>query len=191
MDITSSFFILLILPCILLFVSIFPGPIGMSLFLLLVSIVSYVFGAKLYIFILLGQIFLTYITAKLLENIKVKRVRQSLVGVYGVLLISILAFYKFVPAMAVMSSNPKFEVFQYIIFPLGLSYYTFKSISAVVDVYRGDVKRVTFLEIALYISYFPEIVSGPITLFKDFSKQVSQRSITSDNVIIGIKIVSS
>lgn len=65
-----------------------------------------------------------------------------------------------------------------ILAPLGLSFITFSAISYLADVYRGDAGAGSFLDCALYLSFFPKVVSGPIVLWKDFQPQIQSRKTT-------------
>jgi D-alanyl-lipoteichoic acid acyltransferase DltB (MBOAT superfamily) len=63
-----------------------------------------------------------------------------------------------------------------IILPVGISFYTFQTISYTVDVYRGDIPAERRLgRFALYVSFFPQLVAGPIVRAKDFLPQLSRR----------------
>ena len=66
-----------------------------------------------------------------------------------------------------------------VILPLGISFYTFQSMSYVIDVYRGDAKVVTnFIDYACYVSMFPQLVAGPIIRFQDVADQLRERTLT-------------
>ncbi|MEN6441516.1 MAG: MBOAT family O-acyltransferase [Syntrophobacter sp.] len=64
-----------------------------------------------------------------------------------------------------------------ILLPIGISFYTFKSLSYVVDVYRGDIEpRRSFLDYALYVSFFAHLAAGPIARAKNFFEQLQART---------------
>lgn len=66
-----------------------------------------------------------------------------------------------------------------IVLPLGISFYTFQSMSYVIDVYRGDAKVVNnFIDYACYVSMFPQLVAGPIIRFQDVADQLHERTLT-------------
>ncbi len=60
-----------------------------------------------------------------------------------------------------------------IIAPIGISFFTFKCISFLVDVYRGTIKEFTFKRVFTYITFFPQIISGPIDRFQNFDNQIT------------------
>lgn len=80
-----------------------------------------------------------------------------------------------------------------IILPVGISFYTFQTLSFSIDVYRGklDPKHTTFLDFALFVSFFPQLVAGPIVRAVDFLPQlVSPRKITQQMVVWGLVLLS-
>lgn len=80
-----------------------------------------------------------------------------------------------------------------IILPVGISFYTFQALSYVIDVHRGKlaVER-DFIKLALYISFFPQLVAGPIVRASDFLPQLNDnsRKLTAQNFAIGIQIIA-
>ena len=74
-----------------------------------------------------------------------------------------------------------------IVLPLGISFYTFESISYIVDVYKKRIEPTKSLrDYALFMTFFPHLVAGPIMRFADFNAQtVSPRTVTSDGVALG------
>lgn len=77
-----------------------------------------------------------------------------------------------------------------IVLPLGISFYTFQQVSFVVDSYRGDIKRYRFLEYALFVSFFPQLVAGPIVLHSEMIPQFAdreKRKINFSNLLSGME----
>ena len=74
-----------------------------------------------------------------------------------------------------------------VVLPLGISFYTFESISYIVDVYKKRIEPTKSLrDYALFMTFFPHLVAGPIMRFADFNAQtVSPRTVTSDGVALG------
>ena len=75
-----------------------------------------------------------------------------------------------------------FEAQSYVA-PLGISFITFSAISYIVDIYRGDAKAGDLIDCALYLSFFPKVVSGPVVLWKDFKTQIFKRCYTLDSCV--------
>ena len=70
--------------------------------------------------------------------------------------------------------------------PLGISFITFSAISYLADIYRGDAPSGTFIDCALYLSFFPKVISGPIVLWKEFSAKFDDRIITLERFVSGL-----
>lgn len=76
-----------------------------------------------------------------------------------------------------------------IILPVGISFYTFQSMSYTLDVYRDKIKAANFIDVALYVSFFPQLVAGPIVKAQDFLPQLKEkRRITLKGLEIGLQI---
>ena len=72
--------------------------------------------------------------------------------------------------------------------PIGISFFTFQSISYLVDVYSGRVKyQENPFNLGLYISLFPQLIAGPIVRYKDVNQQITERKINLDKFTKGIK----
>lgn len=81
----------------------------------------------------------------------------------------------------------QYEGFFRIILPLGISFYTFQSMSYVIDVYRGEAKVVrNFIDYACYVSMFPQLVAGPIIRFQEVADQLKNRTHTLEKFTRGI-----
>lgn len=75
--------------------------------------------------------------------------------------------------------------------PLGISFYTFQSMSYTIDVYRGDVRAVgNFVDFACFVSMFPQLVAGPIIRFREVADQLRERTHTLDKFARGIAFLS-
>lgn len=102
-----------------------------------------------------------------------------------------LCFFKytnfFIESFAKIFGND-FTVLNLIV-PIGVSFYTFSAISYLVDIKRGKVEPASFLDVALYLSFFPKLTSGPIQRSKDFLSQIhSDRNIGVKTFSVGIQI---
>ena len=72
--------------------------------------------------------------------------------------------------------------------PVGISFYTFQAISYIIDVYRRDVPpQRNLLHVVLYISFFPQLIAGPIIRYHDVDQQLAHRTITWEGVSVGLK----
>ena len=81
--------------------------------------------------------------------------------------------------------------FLHVVLPVGISFYTFQSMSYTIDVYRGLVKPTkNFLEFAVYVSLFPQLVAGPIVRYKEIHEQIEciGQSVSLPRINLGIQI---
>jgi alginate O-acetyltransferase complex protein AlgI len=107
----------------------------------------------------------------------------------------LIAYFKYADFI-ISSSNAIFGTqydLLYIVLPLGISFFTFQQIAYLVDAYRGEVEKCSFFEYALFVSYFPQLIAGPLVQYKDVAFQFSNRSITrfkAENFIVGVTIFS-
>ena len=75
--------------------------------------------------------------------------------------------------------------------PLGISFYTFQSMSYTIDVYRGDARAVRgFIDFACFVSMFPQLVAGPIIRFQEVADQLRERTHTSTKFARGVAFFS-
>ena len=71
--------------------------------------------------------------------------------------------------------------------PIGISFYTFQALSYVTDVYRGRVAaQKSFFKVLLYISFFPQLIAGPIVIYHDIETMIDERSVTAEKIKNGI-----
>ncbi|MDR1422200.1 MAG: hypothetical protein LBI64_04970, partial [Coriobacteriales bacterium] len=78
--------------------------------------------------------------------------------------------------------------FAAIALPIGISFYTFQALSYVIDVYRGQVQaQRNYLRVLLYISFFPQLIAGPIIKYHDIEQQLVARVVTIDGAATGLR----
>ncbi len=73
--------------------------------------------------------------------------------------------------------------------PLGISFYTFRILSYLIDVYRGDIGKETSLtKLGAYVTMFPQLISGPITYYGEVKEQLDDRRVTAEGIQDGLKV---
>ena len=78
--------------------------------------------------------------------------------------------------LSIINLTNNFSIPDFIL-PVGISFYTFQTLSYSIDVYRGKIKPTNFLDFTLFVSFFPQLVAGPIIRAKDFLPQLVRRTI--------------
>lgn len=188
---SSNFFIFYFLPIFIILYYIIQDRYK-NLFLLLASILFYAWGAQKFVFIILGTTVVNYILVRLMDHSEKKLTRKLLAaGAIG-LNLSLLIYYKYfnflldnINLLSGLFEGPQME-WQKIILPIGISFYTFQSITYVVDVYRQEhapLKKI--VDYMMYILSFPQMLAGPIVRYTSIADQITDRECTSANVLNG------
>ncbi len=147
-----------------------------GIFLISMSLWFYGYFNKTYLFIICGSIIANYLLSVLMNRGGVwskKRVRKSLL-VLGIFAnIAVIFYFKYFNFFIENINDIFSKTFELrnIILPLGISFFTFQQISYLVDSYRGETKYYTFDEYALFVSFFPQLVAGPIVLHNEVIPQ--------------------
>ena len=184
---SSAIFLFSFLPILLLAYFIVPAK-AKNYVLLAFSMVFYAFGGPKYLVVLLFVVLVDYIGARLIEK-KRDSAKKVLTAVIAVNL-AILVFYKytmfFLENLSVLFQTD-LEFFE-VIMPIGISFYTFQSMSYVIDVYRREVAvQKNYLLLLLYVSLFPQLVAGPIVRYQTIEHEIHNRKSSIDDVCYGIE----
>ena len=160
--------------------------------ILLASIFFYAWGAPDFIFIVLGSSVIDYQIVNLLHKSQDERKRKILLFLFVSLNLGLLAYFKyanfFVENLNSLLASVGFNHVSWtsIALPIGISFYTFQSITYAVDVYRKESEPVVKLtDYLVYILSFPQMIAGPIVKYGDIAKQLISRSETNDDRLIG------
>lgn len=152
------------------------SPKGGQLFLLFCSFFFIGYMNIIYLLILIPSILINFLIGHLMNGpFRLDDKKRKLLMISGVVFdILLLAVYKY-SGFFIDNVNNIFKtdlVTIRLILPLGISFYTFKQISYLADYYRDRDLSCTFVEFALYISFYPQFVQGPITLQSEFVPQL-------------------
>ncbi len=194
MSFSSIEFIFMFLPIIIISTYCMPNKLK-NTWLLVLSIVFYSIADFRYLFLIIITVLINYLLGFIIGNTKKIKVKNLmlLVGIFYNL--GILSFYKYINFL-IENINGVFNIFGLvnsievlnIVLPIGISFYLFQCISYLIDVYRGDGKaEKNIINLALYITFFPQIFSGPIMKYKDMSTQLTKRVYSSEIFIEGTK----
>lgn len=156
--------------------------------LIMSSLFFYAFGEPVYVILMTGSILTNYAMARLIAGYQ-KRTRIFLCMAV-VFNLGLLVFFKY--AALIIQTIRGLSVGQSscpeIALPIGISFYTFQALSYCVDVYRdrGLVQKNVW-KLMLYISFFPQLIAGPIVKYHDIEKQLSDRVVTIGDTAVGIR----
>lgn len=148
-----------------------------NLWLFLSSLMFYYIGAKDQFWLLIFIIAIAYISG-LLEavatSLKVKRIILILSVCSMLLTMGYFKYFNFLIFNINVFFNKSIEA-KNIALPIGISFFTFQAISYVVDVYRGEKALKNPIDMGLYISFFPQLIAGPIVRFHDISEYLDKK----------------
>jgi alginate O-acetyltransferase complex protein AlgI len=189
---TSPIFLFLFLPITLLFYYIIPKKYK-NLLLLFVSLGFYTWGEKELVILIILSTLVDYFSALIISI--GKRKLGLFVSIFFNL--SILIYFKYsgfifnnlvniLESFNLSITNA--SQFANVVLPLGISFYTFQTMSYTIDVYRGKVKaNKNFIQFATYVTLFPQLIAGPIVRYKEIEKQLKNRIYTTSLFYKGIE----
>lgn len=158
-------------------------------FLLIMSLLFYAWGEPVYVLLMLLSILLNWLAGLLIG--KVKKGKGALLFTDVLLNLSMLGLFKYYD-FAAGSLNFLFgrEIMavKNIALPIGISFFTFQALSYVIDLYRGKCEvQKNPLNLALYISFFPQLIAGPIVRYSDIDRQILSRRMTTEGFAVGFR----
>ena len=185
---SSLVFISVFLPIVFLLYTVIPGRKFKNALLIIASLVFYAYGEPVYVLVMIGSVLFNYMFGLLVSN---KHKYRKLILILAIVFnLGALAVFKYL-GFFVSSLNefvgltipvPKIEL------PIGISFFTFQALSYVIDVYREDVTPQKNLgKVMLYISFFPQLIAGPIIKYHDIEKQIDNRQQSIDLVANGFR----
>lgn len=185
-------FIFLFLPIVLI-IYYLSSPKYRNLILFLGSLVFYAWGEPIYIGIMLFSTVFDYINGIMIHKYKsenqMKKARLILIGSVVVNL-GILGFFKYTNFFinninSLLGSQLKLLDLS---LPIGISFYTFQTMSYTIDVYLGDTEaQKNIINFGAYVTLFPQLVAGPIVRYRDIADQLDHREHTVDKFSYGIR----
>ncbi|MEI6346591.1 MAG: MBOAT family protein [Bacteroidota bacterium] len=190
---SSITFLLYFLPAFLL-IYYFADKKYKNLVLLFFSIFFYSWGAPKFIFVILGTTFIDFHLVKWMSQTNKQLHRRLILTLSVSINIGLLAYFKYSNFFIenvnnLLSALGSGNIFwTKLVLPIGISFYTFETITYVVDVYRRVHKPLhNFWDYQLYIILFPKLIAGPIIRYHDLADQITDRTAndTTDNRLIG------
>jgi len=149
---------------------------GKNIFLLLCSLLFYAWGEPVYVFVMLASIVCNYAFGMAIGRFRKKR-KPWLIGALAVNL-GILCVFKYTGFIVANVGKflPGLLKIPEIVLPIGISFYTFQGLSYCIDVYRDEkIVQKDPLNLALYISMFPQLIAGPIVRYLDVKEALTKR----------------
>ena len=193
----SYIFLFLFLPLCLLAYFLCNRKVGYRAGLVVLSVMSLVFYAYdhiQYLLILVLSILVNWFISRII--IRLEERPSKIILMIGIVANILPLFYFKYLNFVLFNFNrivaTDFQIEQ-IILPLGISFYTFQQISYLVDTYRGETKKYNFLEYTAFVSFFPQLVAGPIVLHKEIIpqfRQIEKKKFNSDSLANGLYVLA-
>ena len=189
---SSTIFIFAFLPVTIVLYYILPRKFKLrNILLLIVSLVFYAWGEPRFVVIMLATLIIDFFLGRGIgryRDIKPK-VSKRLLVLSIIFNLGVLFIFKYL-TFALTNINHLFNLpfeIPVIGLPIGISFYTFQAISYLVDVYRKKTPaQKSFIDLGLFISFFPQLIAGPIVRYTDIAEQIKERKETFSDFSAGI-----
>lgn len=163
-----------------------------NLSLLILSLIFYSWGEARYFLLMIASIFVDYfISINIEKNNKNKKIKILLLAISIIFNVGILFFFKYINFF-IENINSIFNMSLNnvkITLPLGISFYTFQTMSYTIDVFLGKVKaEKNIINFGAFVCLFPQLIAGPIVKYIDISKELKNRDINLDEIQEGIRL---
>ncbi len=186
---SSLIFLYLFLPVNIILYFISKNNTYRNIVLLCFSLFFYAWGQPFYMILLVFCSFINYVLSILIDKYRGSNKSKLFLILAVIFDLGLLGYYKyynfFVDNINLIFSTD--IAFSQVGLPIGISFFTFKIISYLVDVYRGDVNvQKKFYKLLLYVSLYHQIMSGPIVRYRDIEDELDNSVITAENMSYGI-----
>ena len=183
---SSLTFLCIFLPATIILSYLIKPVRGKNILLVIASLLFYAYGEPVYIILMIASICINYMFGRLLGsgNRKAKLALAVTVNI-GLLFVFKYAAWIINGLSGLLDLGiPAVELS----LPIGISFYTFQALSYVIDVYRGVVEpQKSILNFFLFISFFPQLIAGPIIKYKDIAKELANRQMTTEGMAHGLQ----
>ena len=186
---SSLVFLFAYLPITLLIYYIVPRK-GRNIFLFFINLLFYGWGEPLLVFLMLFNVVVNYIGGWVVEKNRGKGSAKAALIITCIIDIGVLCVFKYT-GMIINTLNmfglniPAVDIS----LPIGISFYTFQTMSYVIDVYRDDAPASrNFFNFGTYVALFPQLIAGPIVRYRDVAEQLIHRRETLAMFTKGVKL---
>lgn len=167
---------------------------GRNLALLAVSLFFYAWGERIYVVIMVASTLIDYTHGMLVERCKARgndRGARWAVASSVFFNLALLGFFKYWDFLAAsfQAVGLNFMPVLNIHLPIGISFYTFQTMSYTIDVYRGDARaQRSLVNFGTFVTLFPQLIAGPIIKYKDLGDQIDSRTCTVEKFASGVQM---
>ncbi len=176
---SSLLFLFVYLPVVLAIYYIVPRR-WRNFWLFVANLVFYGWGEPVYILLMLFSICINYFSGILIDRHRADARRAKRILVADIVVnLAMLGFFKYYDLFAsTLSTIPGVSIpALHLALPIGISFYTFQTMSYPIDIYRGDAKvQRSFISFGTFVALFPQLIAGPIVRYKDIAEQLDFRA---------------
>lgn len=185
---SSLEFLCVFLPVVFALYCLLPSIKVKNALLIVASLLFYAYGEPVYVLLMIASSFMNYGMARLIA--KGEKRKKIFLVLAVVLNLGMLAVFKYAD-FAVNTVNGLLSTnipLPGITLPIGISFFTFQALSYVIDVYweRVEVQK-NYFNILLYISFFPQLIAGPIVKYRDINEAIENRVMNADEIAKGLR----
>ena len=186
---SSMVFLWIFLPVVFVLGMLIRKPKYQNIVLLIASLLFYAWGEPRYIFLLLFSVLMNWVLGLLMDRYRDRKKLFLILALVGNL--SLLGYFKYcnfflntLDHLLPFVNVPRTSI----ALPIGISFFTFQAMSYIIDLYRGEYKvQKNLFDLMLYISFFPQLIAGPIVKYRDIDEQIGNRTITRQKVAEGFR----
>lgn len=185
---SSLTFLLYFLPLVVLLYIFSPDDRVKNGVLIVASLIFYAFGEPKWILVMLAMVIVNYICALSISKNKNVKLRRLFLVLGVTFSLGFLFYFKYAAFVinGVLSVAKSDYRIKDIALPVGISFYTFQVLTYIIDVYLEKIKvQKNFFRLLLYVSFFPQLIAGPIVNYKDIRKSLGHRKLTAKNFYDG------
>lgn len=191
---SSLVFICIFLPIALITYNLSKNITYKNIILAAMSLVFYAWGEPVWVVLLIISAAADYIHGLIIDRFYATRIATAAMISSVVINLGMLAVFKYAAFFTdsfnaltgLTVSAPSITL------PIGISFYTFQTLSYTIDLYRGKIHaQNSFLKFLVYVSMFPQLVAGPIVRYSDIAPSLGSRRVNADDMAVGIKRFSS
>ena len=162
-----------------------------NIFLSLMSLGFYAFGAPKFFPIMMASIVVNWLFGLWVDRVRDDKMKAKLALTLMVVFnLGLLGVYKYLMFL-LTSLNQWFSIHlpvPQITLPIGISFFTFQAMSYVIDVYRGNGRvQKSLINVCLYISFFPQLIAGPIVRYQTVAEEIQDRRENLDPLLLVLK----
>lgn len=186
---SSVIFLWVLLPVILGCYYLSPGPFRNGL-LMVFSLFFYAWGEPGYIVLMVASVLLNFSFGIWIETAEKKKGLLALCVACNLLILGYFKYSGFLieTINSMLAGTGRELPAVAVSLPIGISFYTFQALSYVVDVYRGENRaQRNLVNMMLYISFFPQLIAGPIVKYHEIEAQIENRTVTAEDFSCGVK----